>query len=104
MQIRASHIYILFLVALNVLAFAARKPHIANMINRALAVIFRTTLIISAVFALLSFWYEHTGDIQDRGFTIWMVIMMLVGMGTLVVSMILEKVSEKKRMICTKMA
>lgn len=90
MQIRASHIYIPFLAALNVLAVGVPKADRESKLHRVLELIFGITLIASAVFALLSFWHEHTGDIHDRGFTKWMVIMMLVGMGAYVLSKIFK--------------
>lgn len=90
MQIRASHIYLVFVAALNVMSFRVHlNDH--SIIFQGLDVLFRSALILSGVLVFVSFWFEHTGDLVERKFTVYAVEVFLVGMVTMVFSMILEK-------------
>jgi hypothetical protein len=86
MQIRASHIYILFLSALNVMSFLVDLKG-----KKWLDYIFRNALIVSGTLSFLAFWTDHTGLLTERSVTLWMVISMLVGMGAMLIHFLSEK-------------
>jgi hypothetical protein len=76
MQIRASHVYLLFIALLNLLAFRVELTppgRLTTFFERT----FRVMLIAAGCVAVAAFIFEHTGDLKDRKLTLTAVILSL---------------------------
>ncbi len=81
MQIRASHIYIPFVAALNVMAVGVLKADHASKLHRVLEVIFGSNIDRQCGICFCLFWHEHTGDLMIEDLPSGWVKSLLVGMG-----------------------
>ncbi len=84
MQIRSSHIYILFVALLNMLSYKTKLSDwksYSNYVN----ILYRFTLLLSGIFSIIAFVYEHDGDISNRLFTLLTVMLALTSVGVLLV-------------------
>jgi len=77
MEIRANHIYILFISFLNILAYKCNFTEIKKKVIY-LEISFRILLITSGVMALYAFIYDHNGDLTGRNVTLTAVILSLL--------------------------
>jgi hypothetical protein len=85
LQIRSSHIYILFISLLNILAFKVvlkEENLFSNFINST----FRILLVAAGIFSLFAFAYEHTGVISERILTLVTVIVSLTSVGLIILN------------------
>lgn len=93
MQIRASHIYILFISLLNIFAFKFDlKWH--TKLSNALDILFRTLIIVSGIVAVFAFLKEHTGDLNKRSLTLYAVILSVTSVGLVLLN---EFIHQRKR-------
>lgn len=69
LQIRSSHIYILFIACLNIIAFKT-KTDLKIKIQKTLNLTWRVCLIIAGLLFILAFLKEHTGEIKNRTLTL----------------------------------
>ena len=91
MQIRANHIYILFVSLLNVVSFKC------ELRMKSLDILFRTLILTAGVIAVIAFLKEHTGDLSVRSWTLLAVILSVASVGILLVHELLNKVNKKNR-------
>ena len=91
MQIRANHIYILFVSLLNVVSFKC------ELRMKSLDILFRTLILTAGVIAVIAFLKEHTGDLSVRSWTLLAVILSVASVGILLVNELLNRVSKKNR-------
>jgi len=95
MQIRASHIYILFISLLNILAFkinlSVKKP-----VLKYVDILFRIVLIAAGILSVFAFSIEHTGDLSKRSWTLLAVVLSLIAVGLMLLNVILNQKREKK--------
>ncbi|MDP5062133.1 MAG: hypothetical protein NWP64_09460 [Maribacter sp.] len=95
MQIRASHIYILFISLLNILAFkinlSVKKP-----VLKYVDILFRIVLIAAGILSVFAFSIEHTGDLSKRSWTLLTVVLSLIAIGLMLLNVILNQKREKK--------
>jgi len=77
MEIRASHVYILFASLLNILSYKVEFPSGINWI-KIMEMLFRSSLIISGVLFLIAFVTDHGNSITDRYVTFYAVLLSLI--------------------------
>lgn len=95
LQIRSSHIYILFISLLNIIAFKCNLiPY--NKLSGYLDMLFRILLIVSGIIALFAFHYEHTGIINNRFLTLITVILSVASIGFFLLHEILYLLRKRK--------
>lgn len=73
MQIRASHVYLLFLALLNLISFRVELT-LENKTNMLFDRTFRFLLLIAGCVAIFAFLFEHTGVLKERKLTLISVI------------------------------
>jgi len=85
MQIRANHIYILLISLLNIVSFKCDLKSNSTF-SKYLDYGFRTLLILSGILALVAFFKEHTGDLNERSWTLSTMIFALSAIGLLLIN------------------
>jgi len=88
MQIRASHIYLLFTALLNIMAFTCELRGTGRA-RKFFDPAFRLFLIAAGTVALCAFAFEHTGDLKERKLTLLSVILALASVGFILIHEIL---------------
>lgn len=88
MQIRASHIYLLFTALLNIMAFTCELRGTGRA-RKFFDTAFRLFLIAAGTVALCAFAFEHTGDLKERKQTLLSVILALASVGFFLIHEIL---------------
>ena len=96
MQIRASHIYILFIALLNILSFKCDLT-LEHTISRYLDFSFRTLLLISGLLAIFGFIYEHSGDLSERTVTLFSVVSSLASVTLMLFNELLVSVAKRTK-------
>ncbi len=94
MQIRANHIYILFISLLNVVAFKCDLKF-NNNIARYIDVMFRTLMIASGILAIFAFLKEHTGDLNVRNLTLYSAFLSLASVGLVLLNELIHVFMKK---------
>ena len=76
MEIRANHIYIIFISLLNIIAF---KCDFSNVKKRTtyLEYLFRTLLILAGLISIYAFMFDHNGNLIGRSWTLLSVVLSL---------------------------
>ena len=95
MQIRANHIYILFVALLNVLAYKCDLTS-ASKRSTGIDLGFRLLLLSAGVLSLVAFCTEHSGNLNLRTWTLFTVILSLAAIGLLLLNEGFQWVSKKK--------
>ena len=95
MQIRASHIYILFISFLNVMAFKFNLKS-NNRFSGFLEIMFRVLIIASGILAVFAFLKEHTGDLEMRNSTRYAVILSTASVGLILLNELVHLMMKKK--------
>ncbi len=80
MQIRANHIYILFISLLNVVSFKCELKTKYNL-SKYLDILFRILILTAGVIAVIAFLEKHTRNLNVRIWTLSAVILSLVSVG-----------------------
>ena len=75
MQIRASHVYILFVAMLNMLAYTCTLT--SSKFSVYIDYTFRIILLSAGFVAFFAFLYEHNGNLEERNATLLMIILSL---------------------------
>ncbi|MEX0288213.1 MAG: hypothetical protein AB3N14_03810 [Flavobacteriaceae bacterium] len=88
MQIRASHIYILLISLLNMVSFKCELKS-NHKFSKYLEFWFRFLLILSGIFAVVAFFKEHTGDLNERSWTFYAIILSLFSVGLFLINEII---------------
>lgn len=96
MEIRANHIYVLFVSLLNILSFPVVQKA-QHIVIKSIDVLFRVLLIASGIFSVLSFWFEHDGNLQNRGLTFYTVLFSLIAIGLVLLIEVINKVLMSKK-------
>lgn len=94
MQIRANHIYILFIALLNIVAYRSNFSSNHKKTN-VLEIVFRLFLILSGIFAVIAFLKEHTGDLSVRTWTLLTVILSVTAIGLLLLNELFNALRRK---------
>ncbi|MFA4795648.1 hypothetical protein [Leptospira kirschneri] len=76
MEIRANHIYILFIALLNLLSFPFQTPSTTTLRKWSIG-ISRTMFVLAGILAVVAFFREHSGVLQGRIFTFSSVLLSL---------------------------
>ncbi|MCE9597825.1 MAG: hypothetical protein K8S54_07645 [Spirochaetia bacterium] len=76
MEIRASHIYILFVSLLNIFSSGIHLP-LSNKWVQGLERVFRFTLMLAGLLAVTAFLTDHPGTLLDRKLTFYAVLLSL---------------------------
>ena len=76
MEIRANHIYILFLSFLNIISFKCELTQ-GKKVSSVLDSAFRVLLIVSGMVAIYAFMYDHNGDLIGRKVTLLAAVLSL---------------------------
>lgn len=85
MQVRANHIYILFISLLNILAFKCSLS--GNWRYKSLGmVIFHASLVASGILMVMAFFTEYTTDMSNRTLTKYSAILAILSIGILLAS------------------
>ncbi len=90
MEIRANHIYILFIALLNMWAFAV-KPKVAQKPVYTFEFLFRVFLMLAGALAVAAFFTEHNGTLTGRKFTFYAVVSSLSATGFYLLTLYLDK-------------
>ncbi|WP_348740629.1 hypothetical protein [Tenacibaculum sp. 190524A05c] len=94
MQIRANHIYILFIALLNIVAYRSNFSS-KDKKTYVLEIVFRLFLMLSGIFALIAFLKEHTGDLSVRTWTLLTVILSVTAIGLLLLNELFNTLRRK---------
>ncbi len=94
LQIRSSHIYILFVSLLNIIAFRSFITD-GSVFSKIFNYALRLCLIAAGVFSLLGFIYEHNGDISNRILTLVTTILALSSVGLFLINEVSVLVKKK---------
>ncbi|TGK06627.1 hypothetical protein EHO59_00340 [Leptospira semungkisensis] len=78
MEMRANHIYILFVSLLNLLSFTSLISY-SSRFAKSLDFISRILFLTAGVFSFIAFLKEHTGTLKGRWFTFLCVLSSLIG-------------------------
>ncbi|WP_246048829.1 hypothetical protein [Leptospira sarikeiensis] len=89
MEIRANHIYILFISLLNIIGFTVDIQTQSSWLSR-IDKGSRLLLIASGILSLFAFVIEHSGTLQNRSLTFYSVVTSLAGVVLLTFSYILS--------------
>ena len=95
MQIRANHIYILFIALLNVIAFKCELK-MKHTMSKYLDSIFRMLLLLAGIISVVAFLKEHTGNLGVRSWTLSTVILSVTAVGFLLTNELLAVALKKK--------
>lgn len=79
MELRANHIYILFISLLNILSFKVNLSE--STISKYCNFIFRFLLVFAGLLAIAAFIYEHSGILEERIITFYQILFSLVAIG-----------------------
>lgn len=90
MEIRANHIYILFISLLNILSVDS-YPESKQKVIRFTGVASRVLLFASGILAVVAFLTEHSGQLTGRLYTFYSVLASLVAIGLFLVSRTLAR-------------
>ncbi|MGV6831406.1 MAG: hypothetical protein ACWA5P_07590 [bacterium] len=90
MQIRANHIYILFISLLNVISYTSQIK------RKYLELTFRLCLIVAGILAVVAFLVEHSGNLNDRSWTLFSVILSVVAIGFILFNELLNVINKKR--------
>lgn len=82
MQIRSSHVYILFVALLNMLAYTCTLT--STKLSVYIDYTFRITLLSAGIVSFFAFLYEHNGNLEERNATLLMIILSLTSVLLLV--------------------
>lgn len=96
MQIRASHIYILFISLLNILSFKCNLKT-GHKVSKYLNVLFRTLMLIAGTLAVIAFFKDHTGHLAVRSWTLYTIILSVVAVGLVLTNELIYLKVKKKR-------
>ena len=95
MQIRANHIYILFISLLNIVSFKCDLKMNHNL-SKYLNILFRMLLLIAGVIAIVAFFKEHTGNLGIRSWTLSAVILSVISVGIVLINELVNIAVKKK--------
>ncbi|WP_160114587.1 hypothetical protein [Aquimarina sp. AU474] len=95
MQIRANHIYILFISLLNVVSFKCDLK-INHKLSKYLDTLFRIFILIAGIVAVVAFLKEHTGNLGVRSWTLSAVTLSVVSVGLVLINELINIVVKKK--------
>ncbi len=95
MQIRANHIYILFISLLNIVSFKCDLK-MNHKLSKHLNILFRMLMLIAGIIAVVAFLKEHTGNLGVRSWTLSAVILSVVSVGIVLINELTNFVMEKK--------
>jgi len=95
MQIRASHIYLLFIALLNLIAFKCELTQ-ANKSVVFVERIFRFLLIAAGCIAIAAFVLEHTGHLKERKLTLLSVVLSLASIVVILLHETLISLKERR--------
>lgn len=76
MEIRANHIYIIFISFLNIIAFKCELTQ-GGKWSAFLDVLFRMMLILAGFVAIYAFIFNHHGNLTGRGWTLLSIVLSL---------------------------
>jgi len=79
MELRANHIYILFISLLNILSFKVKLSE--SIISKYCNITFRFLLVFAGLLAIAAFIYDHSGILEERIITFYQIIFSLVAIG-----------------------
>jgi len=96
MEVRANHIYILFVSLLNIISFKCIFDAIKKW-STYLEISFRMSLIASGIMALYAFRYNHHGDLTGRNETLTAVVLSLSAMAFFLTNMCIHYFSSKSQ-------
>ena len=94
MQIRANHIYILLIALLNIVSSKCNLKS-GRKSSKYLEFWFRILLIISGLLAVVAFVKDHTGDLNQRSWTFYAILLSLSSVGLFLINEIINT-SQKK--------
>ena len=89
MQIRSSHLYMLFVSLLNIISYKCVFQQ-NRSISKVLEFLFRVCFIVAGFFSVLSFIKEHTGDLALRNHTLLAAILCVTAVGFVVLNELLS--------------
>jgi hypothetical protein len=92
MEIRANHIYILFIALLNIFTYGipAKLPGTFAYYSHS---VFRGLLVVAGILAVAAFFNEHSGTLTNRKFTFYAVLLSLVAAGIYLICLFLSRKS-----------
>ncbi|MBL8018481.1 MAG: hypothetical protein JNM27_02350 [Leptospirales bacterium] len=85
MEIRANHVYILFIALLNILSVDS-YPESTQKVIRFTTVASRTFLFAAGILAVVAFFTEHSGQLTGRLYTLCSAVGSLIGVGLFLIS------------------
>ncbi len=94
MEVRANHIYILFISLLNIMAFKSTFSGVKKF-TVYLANTSGVLLIVSGLIALYAFMYDHSGNLIGRGETLTSIICALTAVGLFLINECIQALSSK---------
>lgn len=74
MEIRANHIYILFIALLNIFSYGVR-PKVAESAAATTVNAMRGFLMVAGIFSVVAFFTEHSGTLTERRFTFYSIVL-----------------------------
>ncbi|MEQ6121509.1 hypothetical protein [Reichenbachiella sp. MALMAid0571] len=93
MELRANHIYILFISLLNMLSFKVNLSE--STISKYCNLIFRFLLVFAGLLAIAAFIYDHSGILEERINTFYQILFSLVAIGAVAVNELSLLIKEK---------
>lgn len=94
MEVRANHIYILFIALLNMLAFKCEFSKVTKASDY-LEMSFRMALVLSGLVALYAFIYDHSGMLTGRYETLASIILSLTAVAIFLINESIQSLSSK---------
>ncbi|WP_442264578.1 hypothetical protein ACSIGC_09435 [Tenacibaculum sp. ZS6-P6] len=98
MQIRANHIYILFISLLNIISFKS-EIKMDHSISKYLNILFRILILIAGIISFVAFLKDHTGNLKTRNWTLTAIILSVLSISMVLLNELISYIIKIKKSV-----